>query len=96
MPPKVAIGASLVIALALIPIVIARRRFSRHLDHLEAELRQPAAARDTRVDLPSEVFAVAELLGIPAANQRVLVPARSCAQMFLDLFGGPKQDCQNP
>jgi hypothetical protein len=89
MPPKVAIGASLVIALALIPIVIARRRFSRHLDHLEAELRQPAAARDTRVDLPSEVFALAELLGATSEIQPDFVTFEQTGHMWWYPGGKP-------
>jgi hypothetical protein len=59
----ISVGVLLTAGFACTLLLALRRRFTAHLDRIEAEIRKPSSGRGARPDLPPEVVALATRMG---------------------------------
>lgn len=86
---KIVSGASVLVGVALIPALILRRRFDRHLESLEGELRKAGTSQQDRTDLPPEVAALAARLGAAPGSLSDFVTFEQTGQMWSKPGGVP-------
>ena len=84
-----AAGAALLSGAALVGAVVARRRFDSHLERLSAVLRGARTTPQNRSDLPAEVRALAERLGVPTDSAASFAEFTQTGQMWAKPGGAP-------
>jgi hypothetical protein len=89
----IAIGTSLIVGFGLIAALVMRRRFAKHLDAIDAELRKPATMATDRSDLPAEVLALAARLGARVGGQPDFAVFEQSGQMWQQPGEDPMNFC---
>ena len=79
---KMFMSILLLSGLAYLVVRALRRRFTVHLDSLEAELRKPGAVQRARSGLPAEVEALASRLGAAADGTSSFASFEQSGQMW--------------
>ena len=82
-------GILLIVGIACLVVVAMYFSFNRHLDALEAEIRNPGLVRNARTDLPPEVVALAGRMGARADSASGFVTFEQSGQMWQTPGGKP-------